>query len=76
MTLSGTPQGREQTALLTIQQLAEMLNCSTRHLYRLVDRSAAPRPVRLGNLLRFRRDDIETWIRDGCPSVGQAEGAR
>jgi excisionase family DNA binding protein len=54
-------------ALLTIQELAGLLNCSKRTVYRLNDAGHLPRPVRLGTLLRWSRATIETWIAEGCP---------
>lgn len=58
-------------ALLTVRQLAQLLNCSQRHVYRLTDRSALPKPVRLGALVRWNRTQIEQWIASGCPSCRQ-----
>jgi excisionase family DNA binding protein len=56
------------TALLSVKQLADLVNCSTRHIYRLVDAGRMPPPVRLGALVRWSRPTIEAWIADGCPS--------
>ncbi len=36
--------------------------------YKLVSTGKAPRPVKLGRLARWRRDELEAWIADGCPS--------
>jgi len=47
--------------------VADMLACSTKTIYRLVDRGAIPRPVRLGGMLRWHRPCLEQWIADGCP---------
>jgi len=59
---------RPEAALLDVQAVAAMLNCSPRQVYRLADRGALPRPVRLGRLVRWCRAAIEIWIADGCPS--------
>ncbi|MCC5831107.1 MAG: helix-turn-helix domain-containing protein [Phycisphaeraceae bacterium] len=56
-------------AMLTIDQVARLLNCSTRTVYRLNDAGRMPRPVRLGSLVRWNRSEIEQWIADGCPAV-------
>ena len=61
----------DRGALLTVKQLAELLNCSKRHVYRLTDRGALPQPVRLGALVRWNRTQIEQWIVSGCPSCRQ-----
>jgi excisionase family DNA binding protein len=66
----------ESAALLKVQQVAELLGCSVRHIYRLADRGAMPRPVRLGDVLvRWNRrtgdpsTGIEDWIAGGCKSI-------
>ncbi len=60
-------------AMLIIDQVARLLNCSMRTLYRLNDAGKMPRPVRLGSLVRWNRSEIEQWIADGCPA---AKGGR
>jgi len=54
---------------MTINDVARLLNCSTRTVYRLNDAGRMPRPVRLGSLVRWNRTEIEQWIADGCPAV-------
>jgi excisionase family DNA binding protein len=39
--------------LLTVQQVAKLINCSSRHVRRLADRGAIPHPVRIGALVRW-----------------------
>lgn len=57
----------ESPALLTVKQVAALLGCSARHVYRLADRGAMPRPKKLGEVLvRYNRSEIERWITDGC----------
>lgn len=53
--------------LLTICQVAAILNCSPRTVYRLVDAGRVPPPHRLGSLLRWNPAAIEAWIAEGCP---------
>ena len=60
----------ESPALLTVRQVAAMLGCSARHVYRLSDRGAMPRPTKLGDVLvRWNRSEIESWLRDGCKPI-------
>lgn len=56
-------------SLLDVQAVAKMLDCSTRHVFRLVDCGKMPAPVHVGALLRWPRSAIARWIADGCPSV-------
>jgi excisionase family DNA binding protein len=57
---------RDNLALLSVEQVAKLLSCSTRHVYRLADRGAMPPPVKVGALVRWRRQTIEEWITNGC----------
>lgn len=65
----------EPAALLDVRQVAAMLGCSTRTVYRLSDAGKMPRPRRLGALVRWSRSEIDAWIATGCkpihsPSLG------
>lgn len=61
-----TPSG---VTMLTVHDVARMLNCSARTVYRLADSGRMPRPVKLGALVRWPREVIERWIAQGCPKV-------
>jgi excisionase family DNA binding protein len=61
-------------ALLDVQAEARLLDCSPRHIYRLADAGRMPPPVRLGALVRWPRQAIESWIADGCPPRGGNRG--
>ncbi len=58
--------------LLDVKQTAELLNASARTVYRLAGDGRMPRPVRLGALVRWRRDEVSQWIAAGCPAVRHA----
>jgi predicted DNA-binding transcriptional regulator AlpA len=60
--------------LLDVRAVAERLNCSTRHVWRLRDSGAMPPPVELGSLVRWSSQSIETWIGKGCPPHRQRGG--
>jgi excisionase family DNA binding protein len=53
--------------VLDVHGVAELLTCSERHVYRLVDAGRIPAPAKLGALNRWSRAIIETWIANGCP---------
>jgi excisionase family DNA binding protein len=59
-------------ALLDVRAVAQLLDCSPRHVYRLADASRMPPPLRLGALVRWRRQEIEEWIAGGCKPCRQA----
>jgi len=60
--------------LLDVQAVAEMLGCSTRHVYRLSDSGRMPAPVKLGALVRWDRAALADWIAQGCPSAQKGAG--
>ena len=57
------------SAMLTVHDMARVLNCSARTVYRLADSGRIPRPVKLGALVRWPREALGRWIADGCPNV-------
>ncbi len=54
--------------LLNVDMVARKLDCSPRHVFRMVDADKMPPPVQLGRLVRWNRQELEQWIADGCPS--------
>ena len=54
--------------LVSVQQVAKMLNCSTRHVYRMSDAGRMPKPVKLGSLVRYNKAAVQKWIDGGCKS--------
>ena len=72
---STTPKSSELT-LLDIHSVAKLLGCSPRHARRLADAGKMPRPVKLGALVRWNRQVIEDWIKEGCPHQSGGERNR
>lgn len=56
-----------EVTLLDVKTVAKLLNCSSRHVYRLVDSGKMPPPLRLNSLVRFNRQTLVEWIAAGCP---------
>ena len=52
--------------LWDVRQVAKALGVSQRHVYRLADAGAMPKPVRLGNLVRWHADGLRKWTAMGC----------
>ena len=49
--------------LLSIQQVADLFNCSERHVYELRRRGDLPPPIQLGpRIVRYRRTDLERYV--------------
>ena len=59
---------REPSLLIDVKDLAGLLKCSTRHVWRMADSGRMPRPFKIGALCRWDREAIEHWVRGGCPS--------
>lgn len=63
------PRGLSANAImLTVNDVAILLACSSRTIYRLADNGRMPPPVRLGAMVRWSREAIDTWIAADCPS--------
>lgn len=58
--------------LLCVQEVAELLHCSIRHVYRLSESDQMPRPLKIGSLNRWSQSAIEDWINSGCPASEEA----
>lgn len=72
------PEGLCASALLDVRQVAALLKCSARHVYRLSDSGKMPPPCRLMSLVRWNRSTLEAWLADGCRPVRStaAKGGR
>ena len=60
--------GSDAPLLIAAGEVARLLNVSKRTLWRLLSAGKVPAPVRLGSAVRWRRDELEQWILQGCPS--------
>ncbi|MDP1560262.1 MAG: helix-turn-helix domain-containing protein [Pirellulaceae bacterium] len=57
--------------LLTVPDVGQICGIAPETVRRMTDRGAMPKPVRLGRAVRYRLDDIEAWIADGCPDLSK-----
>lgn len=52
-----------ETLLLDVNQVAAMLTCSARHVWRMSDSGHFPRPIGIGmKLKRWPRSTVEQWL--------------
>ncbi len=63
-----TPQA-ETARLLSVAEVASLLNVCERHVYRMADAGQLPRPLRIGRTVRWDRRALERWIDAGCPTI-------
>lgn len=61
--------------LLTVKQAAEMLNVSVGTVRNLLRRGELP-SLRVGNQIRFIRENLERWINDRVQCRYEASGGR
>jgi len=53
--------------MATVGDVARMLHISIRQVWRLHGIGRLPNPVRLGNCVRWRVDEIRAFVEAGCP---------
>lgn len=53
----------DEKVLLTVEEVARLLDVSTRHLRRLADRNEFPQPIRLGGCVRWHRAAVEQFLK-------------
>lgn len=58
--------------LLSVQEVAELLQVPVKTIYEWRHRGEGPRPMRLGKYLRFDPADVASWIeaRKACSMAG------
>jgi len=64
---SVTAEDGISTRLVTPQDLAQVLQVSTRTLYRWIDQGRLVRPMRIGGVMRWRWGDVARWLEDQAP---------
>lgn len=62
------------TAILTLKEVSEYLKVTERTIYRLVAGKKMP-AFKVGGSWRFRKADIDQWIKSQSENVAAAEGA-
>jgi len=60
-------------ALLSVGQVASLMQVSTRTVWRLRSSGELIAPVRIRGNTRWRRAELEQWIEAGCPPVNPGE---
>lgn len=55
--------------LISVQEVATILNVSPRTVWRLLSAGRIVEPIRLGAVVRWRADEVHRWIDAGCPAI-------
>ena len=66
--VGGESAPSQLAGMLNVWDVAKLLRCSSRTVYRLADSGRMQPPVKLGALVRWPREQIENWIAEGCPA--------
>lgn len=67
------PASPSEPLLITAEEFAELMQISTRTLWRLRSAGQVPVPVRIGGVVRWNRERVLSWISAGCPSQAPRE---
>ena len=54
--------------LLTIQEMAAIMNCSVASVYTMKAYGRVPPPLRIGRLVRWDPREVQQWLDNRCPS--------
>jgi predicted DNA-binding transcriptional regulator AlpA len=61
--------------LLNVKDMSARLRISPRQVWKLLASGRLPEPVRLSRSVRWRKSDIDEWVRLGCVSRDEFEAA-
>jgi excisionase family DNA binding protein len=64
----------EEKLLLDVREVASLLGVSPRSVWEWSDSGQIPKPISLGRLRRWRRMDLEDWLRQAAGAKGVARG--
>lgn len=68
--VNGVIAMKAPSLLLDVNEMAELLGCSTRSIRRMLKSGQIPAPVRLRGMVRWNREQVLRWIEAGCPKEG------
>ena len=53
--------------LIPVRTVAKILGISPRSVWRLLSAGKIVPPVRIGGAVRWKSDELKTWVAEGCP---------
>ena len=72
--VASVDESAQQPLLLDAKQVATLLRISKNMIWKLHSAGKLPTPVRLGRCVRWRRDEIVSWVARGCPPLRNGTG--
>ena len=72
------PSSSEQreAELLTVRQVAELLNVGRTRIYTMRSCGQIPLSIQLGGSIRWNKRELLDWIQEGCPPVQKWEAIK
>lgn len=62
----------DKSPLMSIDEVRALVPCSRSFFRKLCEQGKAPKPIRLGRLTRWSREEINAWMAARCPSINEA----
>jgi predicted DNA-binding transcriptional regulator AlpA len=59
--------------LLTAKDLASCMQLSVRTIWRLRSAGKLPAPLEVGGAVRWRSDEFQKWVADGCRELSASK---
>lgn len=64
----GKKPPEDRGLLITSRDAAKLLQVSERTLWKMMSIGQTPEPIRIGRGVRWSKEELEAWVRAGCPS--------
>jgi len=61
----------DDAILLNKNDVAKLLKVSDRTVFRWQTEGDMPRPIKIGGLVRWGRDELNAWVHEGCPRASK-----
>lgn len=68
---AGEDPPEDEALLMNTREVAKLLTVSEKTVYTMQTNGEMPKPVRIGRAVRWGRDEIKTWVDEGCPPASE-----
>jgi excisionase family DNA binding protein len=65
--MTGDEAKASDLQLLRVNDVAALLRCSRRQIYRLIGAKRMPPPIKIDKLVRWQLSELMAWVNNGCP---------
>ena len=63
----GSPP-EDESLLVDSKQACKLLKVSERKLWQMWNSDVMPKPMKIGRVVRWSREDLVKWVQEGCPT--------